>query len=568
MEKRWLYKPIPSATAVEDLSKVLNLNRLLSTILVQRGIQDFESAKSFFRPDKSHLHDPFLMADMDAAVERLHRALLSQERILVYGDYDVDGTTAVALVFKVLQRLNAQCARYVPDRHTEGYGVSRQGIEFAAANNYSLIIALDCGIKASDMVELALDKGIEFIICDHHLPGLNLPNAIAVLDPKRDECTYPYKELSGCGLGFKLLQAYLQRHGDEGLLFDYVDLVAVSIASDIVPITGENRVLAYLGLQKLNENPLPGLKALKEVAGVQRALDVGTVVFTIGPRINAAGRVAHAGAAVDLLIAESHEEASKLVTGVDSSNELRRQVDLEITEEALAMIEGNEEKRGARSTVLYKDTWHKGVIGIVASRCIERYYRPTIILTMSENKVTGSARSIHGFDLYQAIASCGDLLERFGGHKYAAGLTLDHANLEKFQKRFEEIVAASVTDDMLMPIVEIDVNIQFDSITPKFVNILHQMAPFGPENDNPIFCAENVSVDNALTCFRERHIRFSARQEDNERPFQVVGFGMGDYYDRLAQGDTFRMAFTIEENTYNGTTSTQLHLKDIQFHQE
>lgn len=565
MEKRWIYKEVPATEAVEKLSKEININPHLSTVLVQRGIADYTSAKNFFRPSLDQLHDPFLLKDMQQAVDRLKRAIDTGEKILVYGDYDVDGTTAVALVYSYLVRFYPHCEIYIPDRNKEGYGVSQAGVEWAEENGYSLIIALDCGIKASDMVVLAEHKGIDFIICDHHLPDEKIPNAVAVLDPKRNDCEYPYKELSGCGLGFKLLQAFARQHRVEEEIYDFLDLVAVSIASDIVPITGENRVLAHFGLTKLNENPLPGLKALKELSQSKSELDISGVVFTLGPRINAAGRVAHASAAVELLIAQTEDEAIRLAESVNGNNTTRRQFDVDTTEEALAMIGSSEALRTAKSTVLFKNTWHKGVIGIVAARCIEKYYRPTVILTESNDKITGSARSVNGFDLYEAILHCSDLLEKFGGHKYAAGLTMEKKNLEAFQQRFEEVVTARLTSEMLTPSIEIDTVISFDAITPKFINVLKQMAPFGPENQKPLFETRNVYAVNGLSLFKDRHVRFMALQHDNETAFQVVGFDLGEYYQQLASAQTFRMVYTIEENFYNGITSVQLRAKDFKF---
>jgi single-stranded-DNA-specific exonuclease len=505
------------------------------------------------------------MKDMKEAVDRLKLAIDSEEKILVYGDYDVDGTTAVAVVYSYLRKFYPHCEVYVPDRNKEGYGISKAGIEWAEENNCSLIIALDCGIKASDMVLFADHKGIDFIICDHHLPDDKIPLAVAVLDPKRKDCEYPYTELSGCGLGFKLIQAYARTYRDESEVFEFLDLVAVSIASDIVPITGENRILAHFGLKKLNENPLHGLKALKEVAQNKNELDISGIVFTLGPRINASGRVAHASAAVELLVSESEEEANTLAGKVDIKNDLRRQFDSDITEEALAMIDGNDELKNAKSTVLFKNTWHKGVIGIVAARCIEKYYRPTVILTESNNKITGSARSVNGFDLYEAIFQCGDLLEKFGGHKYAAGLTMDSSNLLAFRERFEEVVAARITPEMLTPTIEIDTNIVLDAITSKFMNVLKQMAPFGPENQKPDFAATNMFVQNSLTNFKEKHIRFLAGQKGCQTVFQAVAFDQAEHYNRLASGENFTLSFTIEENVYNGNTSIQLRVKDIKF---
>ncbi len=565
MEKRWIYNSVPPPDQIAEFGKILNINHHLAAILLQRGISDFDSAKKFFRPSLNLLHDPFLMKDMAAAVTRLKTAIDSNEKILIYGDYDVDGTTAVSLVFSYLKSFYKQCDFYIPDRYAEGYGVSEAGIKWAHENGFTLIVALDLGIKSADMVTLAGIRGIDFIICDHHLPGGEIPNAVAVLDPKREDCEYPFKELSGCGLGFKLLQAFARKYRDEKELFEYLDLVAVSIASDIVPINGENRILTYFGLQKLNQNPRPGLKALKEIADIKSDLDVSGVVFTLGPRINAAGRVAHARAAVELLISESEEDANELAEKVNIKNDLRREYDLNITEEAIAMIESNETLRSAKSTVLFKSTWHKGVIGIVAARCVEKYYRPTVILTESNDKITGSARSIKDFDLYKAIHECSDLLEKFGGHKYAAGLTLDKSNLTAFQRKFEEVVSSSITEEMRTPVVEVDLVIPLDAINGKFNSILKQMAPFGPENPKPVFEARNLYVVNSLSNFKDRHIRFLVGEQASESVFQTIGFDMAEHYQQLSSGDSFKMAFTIEENTYNGLTSLQLRAKEIKF---
>jgi len=565
MHKRWLQKTTPPTEKIESLSKAINVNWYLSAILIQRGVEDYEAAKTFFRPTLSQLHDPFLMKDMDKAIARIHKAIQDEEKILIYGDYDVDGTTSVSLVYNYMRKFYPLCEVYIPDRYAEGYGVSLAGIEWAEQYHYSLIIALDCGIKSIELVQLANTKGIDFIICDHHLPGDTLPEALAVLDPKRPDCPYPYKELSGCGIGFKLMQAYGKTYRREEDLYEYLDLVAVSIASDIVPITGENRILTYFGLKKLNENPSPGLKALKDIAATRNDLDVSGIVFTLGPRINAAGRVAHARAAVDLLVSETEDEANDLAEKVNLKNEIRKQFDSDITEEAIAMIENNVNLRDSKSTVLYKDTWHKGVIGIVAARCVEKYYRPTVILTQSNNKITGSARSVSGFDLYNAISSCSDLLEKFGGHKYAAGLTLDINNLELFQRKFEEVVSSTITEDMLTPVIDIDSVVHFDAINNKFLKVLKQMGPFGPENPNPVFTSSNVYVFNSLASFKDKHLRFLIAQEGSEHVFQAVAFDLSEHYDKLSRRDTFQMVFTVEENTFNGTTTLQLRIKDIKF---
>lgn len=563
MEKRWRYcnKPLPEA--IEALSSRINVNRYLSSILIQRGITTFEEARIFFRPSLGKLHDPFGMKDMDVAVDRLRTAVDAGEKILIYGDYDVDGTTAVALVYSYLKTFHSACEIYIPDRNAEGYGVSREGVEWARANGFTLIIALDCGIKAFDMVALAQDYAVDFIICDHHLPGTGVPQAHAILNPKQGDCRYPFKELSGCGLGFKFMQAYARRYRTEEEVYRYLDLVAVSVAADVVPISDENRILTYHGTRKLNTDPVPGLRALRETAGLTGDLDVAGIIFTLGPRINAAGRIGHGSAAVRMLAAKTVEEAKSFAKQLDGSNEARRGFDASITKEALSMIEGDETRRLAKSTVLFKDTWHKGVIGIVAARCVEKYYRPTVILTESNNKLTGSARSVPGFDLYKAISQCGDLLEKYGGHKYAAGITLDRSKLPAFQERFEEVVASTITPELLTPVIDIDSEVVFDAITPKFINILKQMGPFGPENTIPVFVAHNVYVANSLSRFKDKHIRFLAGQKNNQAVFQVIGFNLAELYEKLLRYDCFSIAFTVEENTYRGLTSVQFRLKDI-----
>lgn len=554
---------MPPAHQIKALSESININPYLATILVQRGIFSFEEAHNFFRPSLSQLHDPFLMKDMNRAVDRLKQAIDNSEKILIYGDYDVDGTTAVALVYSYIKSFYPHCDYYIPDRAKEGYGVSQEGILWAEQQGFSLIIALDLGIKSGDMVLMAKTKGIDFIICDHHLPDQAMPQAVAVLDPKRPDCSYPYKELSGCGLGFKLVQAFASRYQPTTSPNHYLDLVAVSIASDIVPIHGENRILGYCGLKKLNENPLPGLKALKDLAGIRQDLDISGVVFTLGPRINAAGRMSHARSAVELLIAETEQQAMTLAETINLKNDLRREVDLNMTEEALAMIRTDAALQNSKSTVLCNSTWHKGVIGIVASRCVEKYYRPTVILTESNNMLTGSARSVKDFDLYEALSQCSHLLEKFGGHKYAAGLSLSKDNLPAFQRRFEEVVSGTITEEMLVPVIDIDVALPFDAITPKFRAVLRQMEPFGPENHKPVFESGKVFVANSLSGFKDRHIRFLAGQQGSQALVNVVGFDLMEYYEPLANGNIFSMAYTIEENTYNGNTSLQLRLKDI-----
>ena len=483
MQKRWIFNEDFDGDAINTLQQELNVSPTLAKLINQKGISSFNEAKSFFRPTLDQLHDPFLMKDMDRAVNRLTEAIANEESILVYGDYDVDGTTAVATFYGFLSKFYQKLEYYIPDRYKEGYGVSEDGIRYASQNGYSLIVTLDCGIKALEKVDLANELGIDVIICDHHTPGEETPNAYAVLDPKQVDCNYPYKELSGCGVGFKLLHGFCLQSGFEiEELYHFLDLMAVSIASDIVPITGENRVLAYFGLKKLNQSPRPGLKALIDLCKGNRDLTISGIVFGIGPRINAAGRMDHAGSAVALLLAKDEEEANLLADMVNTKNDVRRDFDNTITEEAIQMITTNDSLTHAKATVLYKEDWHKGVIGIVASRCIEKFYRPTVILTESNDKVTGSARSVDGFDVYAAISECSDLLEQFGGHMYAAGVTMSVDNVAAFQKKFQEVVARQITDEQLIPSLYIDTVIRLEEIDRKFFNVVNQMAPFGPQN--------------------------------------------------------------------------------------
>jgi single-stranded-DNA-specific exonuclease len=565
MEKRWDFKDVPDAEQAAALSKSINVNETIASILLQRGVHDFDSAKAFFRPSLEALHDPFLMKDMDKAAARLEKAMSLNQKILIYGDYDVDGTTSVSLVYGFLKSRYQHIDFYIPDRYAEGYGVSSRGIEWARENNFSLIISLDCGIKSIDKVALANSYGIDFIICDHHRPGDDLPQAIAVLDPKRNDCGYPYKELSGCGVGFKLLQAFCQKKNiptDE--LFQYLDLVAISIASDIVPITGENRILTYFGLKLINKNPRPGVKALIEVAGFKKALDVTNIVFGLGPRINAAGRIAHAKSAVNLLISETMPDAQEHAKGINDKNSTRKDFDSAITQEALQMIEENLAAKDSKSTVLFKNDWHKGVIGIVASRCIEKYYRPTIILTESNNYATGSARSVYGFDVYEAISKCSDLLEHFGGHMYAAGLTMKVENVPAFRERFEEAVVAAITEEQLMPRIEVDMRISLDQINEKFFSLIEQMGPFGPQNMQPVFVSEFVMDDGRSRVLKEQHLKLSIRQEGT-RSVEAIGFGMSHFYKDISAGKPFHLCYSICENDFNGNKSLQLSIRDIKF---
>ncbi len=567
MEKRWVFKEEAPEEVVQQLADSLKISTTIAGILCQRGICTFEEAKTFFRPSLDDLHDPFLMKDMAEAVDRLTEALHRSEKILVYGDYDVDGTTSVALMYGFLRNYTHQIEFYIPDRYKEGYGISTAGIEYAAENGFNLIISLDCGIKSADKVALASSYGIDFIICDHHLPDDDIPQAVAVLDPKRPDCLYPYKELAGCGVGFKLLQAFcIQNSIAPDVLFNFLDLVVVSIAADIVPITGENRVLAYYGLQLLNgPGPMrPGLEALQELAGITGEMDVNSIVFGFSPRINAAGRMGDAKNSVRMLLAQTKEEAFRMADIINESNKERRTKDSNITKEALQMIEEDDFLRNSNSTVLYKETWHKGVIGIVASRCIEKYYRPTIILTESNGKASGSARSVHGFNVHSAIESCADLLDQYGGHMYAAGLTLPVENIPAFRERFEQFVTNVITEDQKTPQIVIDAQIEFGQITRNFFNIIKQMEPFGPGNMRPVFVSECVYDTGSVRVVGETHLKLRLTQ-DGYTWFDAIAFGFGELYPRISKGIPFDVCYSIEENNYRGNITTQLQIKDIRF---
>ena len=564
-EKRWALKPQSENSLVLSLAKQLNISSTLANLLVQRGITSFEEAKTFFRPKLTDLHDPFLMKDMEKAIDRIEKALESKERILVYGDYDVDGTTAVALVYSFFKTFYDELDYYLPDRHKEGYGISFAGIDYARENGFSLIIALDCGIKANDKVNYAKERGIDFVICDHHRPGEFLPDACAVLDPKREDDEYPFKELSGCGIGFKLIQAYAQRHQIPFEQLEvYLDLVAVSTAADIVPIVGENRVLVYHGLQWLNKNPRPGIKAILELAQVKRELTVNDIVFIIGPRINAAGRIQDARQAVDLLISANAAQALFEGKNIDEKNSERRSLDLNITEQALRIIQEDSFFAKRKSTVLFHPEWNKGVIGIVASRLTEKYYRPTIILTESNGLATGSARSVKDFDIYNAIESCSDLLEQFGGHMYAAGLTLKLENLEKFSERFEEIVSATIDEKSLTQEIEIDSVLKLNEISSSFFSVLKQFAPFGPGNMSPVFRTENVRDTGLSRIVGNNHLKLNLAEDETTRfGLDGIAFQMGQYYPFISRRIPFDICYTLEENTFNGKTNIQMNVKDI-----
>ncbi len=571
MEKKWSLKNVPSTDgeweAIGKLEAELGIVRSLALMLWQRGICTFEEARHFFRPDLADLHDPFLMKDMDTAVGRLTRAVDSGEKILVYGDYDVDGTTAVAMVYDFIRKIHPAVLYYNPDRYTEGYGISKKGIDYAVSEGVSLIISLDCGIKAADKVEYAAQYGIDFIICDHHEPGDDLPRAVAVLDPKREDCPYPYKELTGNGVGFKLLSAYCQRREIPfGVLEDYLDLVMVSIASDIVPITGENRILAFYGLQKLNTNPHTSLKALMSVAGVQGEMSIESVVFTIGPRINAAGRIRHARAAVELLLSDDRENALALAYEIQTHNTERKGLDARITEEAVALIrEDRWLLKEARSTVLYNENWHKGVIGIVASRCIEQFYRPTVIFTRSgEGLAAGSARSVAGFDLYSAIEACAHHLVQFGGHMHAAGMTIELERIHDFRQAFDEAVKARITEEQRTPVIHVDLEVGLGELTPKFHRIMKRMAPFGPDNMQPVFVSHGLRPASEPRVLKEKHLKMDVTQEGSDVVFPAIGFGLAEpFYELMRSGKSFSMAYSLEENTFRDRTTLQLFIRDI-----
>ncbi len=561
---RWTLKPKPTSEEIAHLVSVLQVDPLIASLLVQRGIKTFDEAKRFFRPSLDELHDPYLMKDMAKAVHRLETAFERQERILVFGDYDVDGTTAVALMSSYLKTIYTEVDTYIPDRYGEGYGISNAGIDYAENNGITLIVALDCGIKSLDKVAYAQAKGIDFIICDHHLPGETVPNAVAVLDPKQTDCTYPYKELCGCGVGFKLVQALAEKRGKTIQdLIPYLDLVATAIGADIVPITGENRILAYYGLQVINENPRPGIKALL-MQYKQRYFTITDIVFKVAPKINAAGRIEHGNFAVALLTKFTLEEAIRVAEQIVAFNSERRELDKEITADALKQIRENGEI-DRKSTVVYEETWHKGVIGIVASRLIETHYRPTLVFTKSGDKLAASARSVKNFDVYNALEACSDYLEQFGGHMYAAGLTLDEANYQGFKKRFEEVVSQSITDEQLIPEIEIDAEIELHQIDDKFLRILKQFEPHGPDNMAPVFYSQNLydCGDMRTLGSEKEHLKLSVVQQNSE-PVSSIGFGLGRFYSKLLGKKHFSMAYSLDENEWNGKVSTQFQIKDIQ----
>ncbi|MBN2744621.1 MAG: single-stranded-DNA-specific exonuclease RecJ [Marinilabiliaceae bacterium] len=569
MEKRWTIKQPGDEATVRELAESLNISPVLANLLVQRGVTNFNEARAFFRPQLTDLHDPFLMKDMNLAIDRIDEAIRNNERILIYGDYDVDGTTSVALVYSFLKNYHPNLDFYIPNRYEEGYGVSIKGIDYAAETGCSLVISLDCGIKAVEKVEYARSQKIEFIICDHHTPGDKLPQAVACLDPKRLDCPYPDKNLSGCGVGFKLMQAWCrQNQVSEEPLFEFLDLVAVSIASDIVPIVGENRVMAHYGLKKLNASPSTGLSSIIKISGMEgREMNISDIVFKIGPRINAAGRIDSGRDAVDLLVSENESLAEKMSIDINVCNETRKDLDRNITQEALELIASDKSLLSRKTTVLFKPEWHKGVVGIVASRLTEHYYRPTVILTESKGLATGSARSVEGFDLYKAIDACSDLLENFGGHMYAAGLTLKPQNVPAFIEKFERVVSESIHPDLLVPQIEIDAELHLRDIDDKFYRILKQFHPFGPGNMKPIFATYDVfdyGTSKAVGKEKE-HLKLELIEEHSAAIKQGVAFGMSQHLPRIKNGEAFHVCYSIEENIFNGITSLQVMVRDVKF---
>lgn len=560
---RWTLKPKPPEKDINALAQALNVEPLVAHLLLQRSITNYEEAKTFFRPQLSHLHDPFLMRDMHKAVVRIQKAIAQRENILIYGDYDVDGTTAVALLFSFLKENYPQVTTYIPDRYTEGYGISFQGIDFAADNNITLLIALDCGVKAIAQVDYARQKGIDCIICDHHKPGAQLPKAVAILNPKQEHCPYPYKELCGCGIGFKLIQALAHTKGTPvEALTPYLDLVATAITADIVPLTGENRVLTYFGLQVLNTQPRTGFKAIIKLLQ-KKKLNVSDLVFIIAPRINAAGRMKHGQHAVNLLTETNATRAQELAQVIELYNTERKTLDAEITEEALLQIQENAEENNCTS-VVYKADWHKGVIGIVASRLTETYYRPTLVFTKSGEKLAASARSVKGFDVYHALEACAAHLEQFGGHKYAAGLTLSEHQYQPFKAQFEKVVSETIDPALLKPQLPIDATIALKQITPKLYRILCQFAPFGPGNMHPLFVAQDLQDTGFAKGVGQdaKHLKLSVSQ-NGSTPLQAIGFNLGHKKELIQHKKTFDAVFSLDKNEWNGTTSLQLKIRDL-----
>jgi len=562
-DKRWTVKPVDEEV-VNRLCNELQVQPAICRLLAVRGIKDYESARLFFRPELSHLHDPFLMKGMKKAVERISEAIEWHERIIVYGDYDVDGTTAVSVVYSFLKNnYKGELAYYIPHRYREGYGISRAGIDYAHNNGYTLMITLDCGIKSVEMITYAQSLGIDVIVCDHHLPDANIPPAYAILNPKQKDCTYPFKELSGCGIGFKLVSA-LAIHWKQPMenVYRYLDLVATSIAADIVPIDGENRILAHYGVKMINDAPCPAIATLKELGGVQKALSISDLVFVIGPRVNAAGRMDDAKKAVEFFIETDPAKIQILAAALHSDNDDRKEIDKNITEEALAILNDDKDARLKKSTVLFRSHWHKGVVGIVASRLIDHYYRPTIVLTSANGKATGSARSVSGFNIYEAIHECRDILENYGGHFFAAGMTLDENRVSEFIDKFETIVAATITPEQQVPEIEIDAEIPLALVKPSFYNLIKQFEPFGPGNMKPVFLTRGMyDYQGSSVVVKDLHLRIVAHQR-NGAIIEGIGFGLGDKYDIVKEGP-FDMLYNIDENEHNGNVRLQVRVVDI-----
>lgn len=572
MKKRWVINTPPEWAKIDTLSKDLNCSYVIANLLLQRGVNTAEEAHAFFNPTLNMLHDPFLMKDMDKAVTRLEKAIGNEEKVMIYGDYDVDGTTAVALLYKYLKNKCENPEYYIPDRYTEGYGVSIRAIDYAAENNISLMIVTDCGVKAVEKVRYAKSKGVDVIICDHHTPGDELPDAVAVLDPQRKDCNYPYRWLSGCGVSFKLAQAYSLKHNlPMSDLYKLLDLVCVSIASDIVPITGENRILAYFGLLQLNQNPSLGLKTILKFSGIDKDLTINDIVFRIGPKINAAGRVESGNKSVELLIADDEKKATAVAGSINNFNDQRKKLDHDITEEALEYINQSHYDQTQKATVLYNPNWHKGVIGIVASRLTEYYYRPTVILTESNGLATGSARSVEGFDLYYAISQCSEYLENYGGHKYAAGLTLKLENIEPFKAKFQRIVSETITEEMLTPQINIDVQIKLNDISAELYTMIQKFAPFGPNNTIPVFMTDNVTnfIGSKQVGRNNEHLKLVVVDDTrvcNDR--SGIAFGMGEIFPRISKGEYFDICYTLQENEFMGRSDIQMMIRDLKFKEE
>lgn len=569
MSNEWKFLT-PSSDLIpreESMAKELGISPVLCKLLLQRGITTIEEAKKFFRPQLQDLHDPFLMKDMDKAVERLNLAMGRKEKILVYGDYDVDGTTSVALVYKFLRNFYSNLDYYIPDRTDEGYGVSYKGIDFAYENDFTLIIVLDCGIKANEKIDYAKRKGIDFIICDHHKPDPELPDAVAILDPKRDDASYPFVHLSACGVGFKYMQAFAISNGIEfSALYPYLEMVAVSIAADLVPIVGENRIMAYYGLKQLNNNPSIGIRSIIDSCGLNdREISLSDVIFKIGPRLNASGRMQCGKEAVDLLISKDMQQAKDICESLNGYNDMRRELDKNVTEEANSILENCKNLESRKAIVIYNERWHKGVIGIVASRLTELYYKPAVVLTLSNGLATGSCRSIQGIDIYKALESCRDILENFGGHPYAAGLSMKEEYVEEFTRRFEQYVADNIEPEQLIPQLEIDAVINFHDITPKFFRVLKQFAPFGPNNQKPVFCTKRVYDygTSRLVGKDQEHLKLELIDTHSENIMNAIAFGMYEHNDYIKGLNPFDIIYTIEENNYNGNSYIQLQVKEI-----